>query len=206
MELVRNNIGEIIKKHLEFELSLKSSVHIAVELGEMLVEQKSTLPSGSFTSWVDENLPFTIRTAQNYMKLYEKRDVLALADPANITEAYLVINPKPEEEEEEEEPIETMDEEDTITEVNTQTSIADYWDHLGPLVDKMDAAYNRLARLRDSTTPVAIGHLIGNIKDMANVLATWDPDSLKMCQKCKGNGCDECGNSGLVGLWKRSEN
>jgi hypothetical protein len=211
MELVRDNLGEIIKKHLEFNLSLKTSIHLAVDIGEMLAIQKEELPSGAFTSWVDENLPFSVRTAQNYMKLHKNREALELADPKDLTEAYLLLAPPPkfvepeDEDDPEEEDLDILDDDPVENEPHNQLNILNYWDDLGQLVSRMDATYMKLSRLRNSTTPKALGSMIGNIKDMANVLLTWSPDQVKACKKCGGDGCDECVN-GLTGLWKESSN
>jgi hypothetical protein len=47
-----------------------------MRIGELLTEQKESLGHGEFTAWVKENLPFTVRTAQNYMRIWNERETL----------------------------------------------------------------------------------------------------------------------------------
>ena len=42
----------------------------------LLAEQKKGMKHGTFTPWIKGNLPFTDRTAQNYMKFYRKKRIL----------------------------------------------------------------------------------------------------------------------------------
>ena len=85
MEKVR--IDEIAKLHGEIYGAFKTSLEKAIRVGELLTEQKQNLRHGEFTSWVKNNLPFTDRTAQIYMRFYSERDWLK-------TEAVSVLNLK----------------------------------------------------------------------------------------------------------------
>ena len=64
----------------------------AIELGGLLAEQKETLSHGEFTPWIEANLPFTDRTARNYMRLHDGRYV-TLADVGgdNTTRGFSII-------------------------------------------------------------------------------------------------------------------
>lgn len=91
--------------------------------------------------------------------------------------------------------------------------------YLTPLKDllrQMEGQYKVLSSKRTTTTPRALGHMIGNIKDMATRLESWLPQNLTDCPECKGTGkvsapgsdgkdkevaCDYCIN-GKVGLHK----
>jgi len=207
-------IAEIIRKHLEFELSLKTSLTIAIELGELLTKQKEGIEHGSFTTWVEQNLPFSVRTAQNYMKLFNKREILEEAKPKDITTAYLMITPKKEkapvvsyaivDDDEEDEEFVDIETEPAESIPHTQSNIFNYWKDLEPLIQKMLFIHRKLAALRNSTTPTDLGNMIGNIKDMAIVLETWNPSLLRKCTVCNGKGCAFCLN-GKTGMSKESD-
>jgi hypothetical protein len=95
-EVVKNRVQEIWNLHGLFIESLKKSLEHAMRIGELLVEQKSELPHGLFGAWIDSNMPFSIRTAQNYMKVYRERDRLKSATVSHLTEAYNILGePKP---------------------------------------------------------------------------------------------------------------
>lgn len=67
----------------------------AINIGEILCQQKKKLPHGEFTKWVDGNLPFTMRAAQNYMKLFNNKDMLINANVSHLGQAYkLLVEPK----------------------------------------------------------------------------------------------------------------
>lgn len=67
----------------------------AINIGEILCQQKKKLPHGEFTKWVDGNLPFTMRAAQNYMKLFANKDMLINANVSHLGQAYkLLTEPK----------------------------------------------------------------------------------------------------------------
>ena len=59
-----NPIEEICGLHEEIQGHAKSILQKAIRIGELLVEQKQRLQHGKFGSWIEENLPFHVRTAQ----------------------------------------------------------------------------------------------------------------------------------------------
>lgn len=73
------------------------------------------------------------------------------------------------------------------------------------LCNRMEKSYKKLSKLRDHTTPIGLGHAIGNIMDMRARLATWLPKNRTYCEECGGtkevNGekCPYCiaGKSGM---------
>lgn len=71
-----SRVQEITALHNEIGSYLKMSLEKAIRIGELLVEQKDNMGHGGFTSWVESNLPFTDRTARNYMRLFRQRDEL----------------------------------------------------------------------------------------------------------------------------------
>jgi ParB/RepB/Spo0J family partition protein len=58
----------------------------------------------------------------------------------------------------------------------------------------LEFAYAKLAARRNQTTPTALGNFIGNLKQMAERIETWDRDKMEPCQVCKGTGKNEDGN------------
>lgn len=84
-------VEEITRLHTEIEAYLNKSLANALEIGAKLDQVKADLPHGEFTGWVEDNLPFTPRTARNYMKLYENRDKLESNSVSSIGEAYKLL-------------------------------------------------------------------------------------------------------------------
>jgi len=198
MKIVKDPAAEIIALHLKCMLSVKSSLEMGIDIGKKLSEQKKAMDHGTFTPWIEETLPFSVRTAQNYIKLYLKKDILLAMNIEKISEAYLLLAP----------PNEKGDvhiHKNPTQDGKTQDSQYTYWDHLGPLVEKMNKVYERLSALRDNTTPKGIGHLIGNIKDMANVLNSWDENNLEKCSSCNDGSCGVC-IGGMIGMFQESDN
>jgi Protein of unknown function (DUF3102) len=50
------------------ELAVKA-MEQAIAAGQLLIEARDALPHGGWLSWLKENVPFSERTAQNYMRL-----------------------------------------------------------------------------------------------------------------------------------------
>jgi len=220
MDLVKDPAAVIIELHLKCVLSVKNSLELAIKVGEHLLAQKEAMDHGTFTPWIEETLPFSVRTAQNYLKIASRKKELLLAKVENLTEAYLMITPPKNNDDE------TMTEKLTETHPKTvlskkndntdtvenptyegkfQDSQYTYWNHLGPLIENMNRVYERLAALRDSTTPKGIGYLIGNIKDMANVLDSWSNDNMEDCPDCSDGSCGICIN-GKIGIYQENDN
>jgi hypothetical protein len=79
---------QIREKHGALQLSLKRTVHQAIELGELVAEAKPLLPHGSFTPWIEKQ-GLEARTAQRYMELFEyKAKTVRVSD---LTTAYALI-------------------------------------------------------------------------------------------------------------------
>ncbi len=53
----------------ELESAIKSTIEIAVKLGEKLIEVKKALPHGEFQSFIESNCTVKYRQAAKYMKL-----------------------------------------------------------------------------------------------------------------------------------------
>jgi hypothetical protein len=72
--------------HTAAEKALNDFVANALKVGEILTEIKAELPHGKFIGFVEQNFTFTIRTAQNYIKMSENREILLkAADSENLS-------------------------------------------------------------------------------------------------------------------------
>lgn len=85
------------------------SLVLAFELGKRLAAvKKDQLNHGEFLPWVEATFPFSLRTAQKYMKLYEyfKNEPVRISSDMSVQEAYIeagvkkIVAPDPEPEEE----------------------------------------------------------------------------------------------------------
>jgi hypothetical protein len=91
MEIQQNRTQEIVTLHQEIVGSLKSSLEKAIRIGDLLLKQKEELQHGQFISWVDEHLPFTVRTAQNYMRLFRNKALVKNETVSHLTGAYNLL-------------------------------------------------------------------------------------------------------------------
>lgn len=70
---------------------MRQSLDKAIRIGQLLTEQKDTLKHGEFTPWLEANIPFTDRTARNYMRLYRERDRIKTESVSDLTGAYALL-------------------------------------------------------------------------------------------------------------------
>jgi hypothetical protein len=80
---------KIIALHNEIKSMAVSCLEKAIEIGGLLTEQKRQVGHGNFIGWINENMPFTDRTARNYMRLFENRDNIRCLN--NLSDAYLML-------------------------------------------------------------------------------------------------------------------
>lgn len=91
-ELERTRTQKIVKLHNQIVTDLKRSLNSAIEIGQLLTDQKANLKHGEFTAWIAENLPFSDRTARNYMRVYRERDRLKTETVSDLKSAYRVLS------------------------------------------------------------------------------------------------------------------
>src|SRR3990172_7097935 len=95
----KERVTEIVTLHSEVAGYLRISLAKGIRIGELLTEQKAALKHGEFTPWIKANLPFTDRTAQNYMRLYSQRGLLKTENVSYLAEGYrLLCAPKEQDE------------------------------------------------------------------------------------------------------------
>lgn len=84
-------VREIRELHSEISDALRQTLPKAIRIGELLTEQKARLEHGAFLPWVKQNLPFTDRTARNYMRMYRERARLKSESVSDLTTAYKLL-------------------------------------------------------------------------------------------------------------------
>jgi len=90
-DLERNRVDEICSLHTEIAGSCRMALDKAIRIGELLAEHKASLPHGEFGRWIQEHLPFSDRTARNYMRCYESRELLKTESVSGLGTAYLLL-------------------------------------------------------------------------------------------------------------------
>lgn len=81
--------SEIQQLHSEIMGALRQTVEKAIRIGELLTEQKSDCQHGEWLPWLEGNVGFSPKTADNYRHLYEQQD--KIVNVTNLTEAYRAI-------------------------------------------------------------------------------------------------------------------
>lgn len=88
-EIKINTAKKINELHDSLMGQLKRTIETAIEIGQLLTEKKAELKHGEFGQWIQDNLVFTDRTAQRYIKLFENKEKVLQA--GNVTEAYKML-------------------------------------------------------------------------------------------------------------------
>jgi|WetSurMetagenome_2_1015567.scaffolds.fasta_scaffold109152_1 hypothetical protein len=97
-EVTSGVVSEVNRLHAEIAADLKMTLEKVLRIGELLYQQKAAMKHGEFIPWMKANLTFTDRTARNYMKMWRQRDRLKTEGISDLTGAYKMIEPPPEEE------------------------------------------------------------------------------------------------------------
>jgi len=96
-DIAQARTQEIVQLHGEIAGHLKMSLDKAIRIGQLLTEQKNALKHGEFQSWLEANIPFSDRTARNYMRLYRERDRIKTEIVSDLKGAYALLAPPSEE-------------------------------------------------------------------------------------------------------------
>jgi hypothetical protein len=81
-------IEEITSLHNDIKNLMEKTLQNAIQIGSMLVSVKEKIQHGSFIDWIENNLPFTVRTAQRYMTIFYKKEELKASGVTLLSEAY----------------------------------------------------------------------------------------------------------------------
>lgn len=90
-EVTQSTVTEIRQLHERVTVAMRGVLDDAIRIGELLTAMKSELPHGSFETWTRENLPFTTRTARNYMRVFREQDRLKTETVSDLTGAYKAL-------------------------------------------------------------------------------------------------------------------
>lgn len=90
-EIQKEKAVRLRELHGEIVMLVCATLEKAIEAGEILTEVKESLPHGEFTAWVKKEMSFTIRTAQNYMKVYVNRERLKSESVSFLGNAYKLL-------------------------------------------------------------------------------------------------------------------
>jgi hypothetical protein len=71
--------------------SARKTFEHAVRIGELLTGVKVGLKHGEFQNWIKRNCPFSERTARNYIRVYQRREILITARVSVLTNAYGIL-------------------------------------------------------------------------------------------------------------------
>ena len=91
MNIEKMRAQEIVRLHSEVVGHLRQSLEKAIRIGLLLSEQKQVLKHGEFIPWLEANIPFTDRTARNYMRLYQERDRIKTEMVSDLKGAYALL-------------------------------------------------------------------------------------------------------------------
>jgi hypothetical protein len=81
----------IASLHQEIIANARMGIERAIEVGRQLEEVKRRIPHGQFGRFVEERLPFTPRTARNYIRLFRNRERLKTENISDLAEAYRLL-------------------------------------------------------------------------------------------------------------------
>ena len=82
---------EIRECHEQVMACARKTFEHAVRIGELLTGVKVGLKHGEYQKWIALNCPFSERTARNYVRVYQRRDILKTANVAVLTDAYGIL-------------------------------------------------------------------------------------------------------------------
>lgn len=86
-----SSVAEIIRLHGQILDAARTSLDNAIRIGELLVQEKARLNHGEWLPWLKGHVPFSDRTARNYMQCYEQRDRLKMESVSDLTSAYRLL-------------------------------------------------------------------------------------------------------------------
>jgi hypothetical protein len=92
--VVSDRVERINLLHQELMGMVKMTVDIAIEIGGLLTQQKLECEHGTWLPWLKANVPFSQKTAWNYMSCYKNRVKLVTVTNLNLTlkEIYRLID------------------------------------------------------------------------------------------------------------------
>ncbi|MHC1767932.1 MAG: DNA N-6-adenine-methyltransferase [Verrucomicrobiia bacterium] len=87
-----NTAAEANRLHSELLGLARTSLEIAIRIGELLTEQKARLKHGEWLPWVKDNIEFSEATAKRYMSVHRRRDELKSLNVSDLSDAYRLLS------------------------------------------------------------------------------------------------------------------
>jgi hypothetical protein len=84
----------LVELHSQIMAGVRLTFDAAIEAGRILSSVRASR-KGKWLRWLGESVPFSQRTAYNYIDLYERRGQLKLANVASVSEAYALLHAPP---------------------------------------------------------------------------------------------------------------
>ncbi len=82
----KDTVDEILSLNSQLNGLAQKTVAIASRIGELLTHVRGAVKHGQWLPWIDQNAPFSRKSADNYIWVFENRD--KLVNVANLSEAY----------------------------------------------------------------------------------------------------------------------
>ena len=90
-DLSKSRMTKIKKLHEQMVGFFKKSLGAVIDIGQELTAQKKEAGHGAWLKWC-EGLPFSLSTAERWMKLYRDRSKPGIVNVTNLTVAYRLIS------------------------------------------------------------------------------------------------------------------
>ena len=84
----------INRLHAEICDAARTTIDKAIRIGQLLTEQKARLKHGQWLPWLETNVEFSRQTADNYRRIYDRREELKSLNIGNLTDAYAATLPE----------------------------------------------------------------------------------------------------------------
>jgi hypothetical protein len=84
-------LSELLQLHDEVVCAARMSLPKAIRAGEILLGFKKKAGHGNWLQWLEDNVPFSDRTARNYMRVFEHRAELRAETISDLTMAYRLL-------------------------------------------------------------------------------------------------------------------
>jgi hypothetical protein len=85
-------LTEIARLQEQIVCSARTSLEKAIRIGELLSGIRAATPHGSWGELCRTSLPFTERTARNYMRLFDQRERLKSETVSDLSDAYRLLS------------------------------------------------------------------------------------------------------------------
>jgi hypothetical protein len=83
-----DTVDEIRSLNSQLNGLAQKTVAVASRIGELLTHVRGAVKHGQWLPWIDQNAPFSRKSADNYIWIFENRD--KLVNVTNLSEAYHV--------------------------------------------------------------------------------------------------------------------